>query len=84
VAGENAVKRAEEFKGWNESAIDAQVKAVEERIAKLMNQEGDENWANIRTEMGHTMEAGCGIYRQEDLMQETINKITELKERYKR
>ncbi|MCZ8497632.1 hypothetical protein O9929_01055 [Vibrio lentus] len=29
------------------------------------------------------MEAGCGIYRQEDLMQETINKITELKARYK-
>ncbi|MCV5224715.1 succinate dehydrogenase/fumarate reductase flavoprotein subunit, partial [Escherichia coli] len=55
VAGENAVKRAAEFKGWNDAAIDAQVKAVEERIAKLMNQEGDENWAEIRTEMGHTM-----------------------------
>ncbi len=49
-----------------------------------MNQEGDENWADIRTEMGHTMEAGCGIYRQEDLMQATIEKITELKARYKR
>lgn len=34
--------------------------------------------------MGHTMEAGCGIYRQEDLMQETIDKLAELKERYKR
>ena len=84
VAGEQAVKRAAEFKGWNEASIAAQVKDVEQRIAALMNQEGDENWADIRTEMGHTMEAGCGIYRQEDLMQATIDKITELKERYKR
>ena len=51
---------------------------LKQRIAALMNQEGDENWADIRTEMGHTMEAGCGIYRQEDLMQATIDKITEL------
>lgn len=84
VAGEKAVERAAEFKGWNEKAIAAQVKAVEDRIAALMQQEGDENWATIRTEMGHTMEAGCGIYRQEDLMQETIDKLAELKERYKR
>lgn len=33
--------------------------------------------------MGKTMEAGCGIYRREDLMQETMDKLTELKERYK-
>jgi fumarate reductase flavoprotein subunit len=84
VAGEHAVKRAQEFKGWNDKAIDEQVKAVEARIQALLNQEGDENWADIRTEMGHTMEAGCGIYRQEDLMQETIDKLTELKERYKK
>lgn len=71
-------------KGWNDAAIDAQIKEVEARIQALMNQEGDENWADIRTEMGHTMEAGCGIYRQEDLMQATIDKITELKQRYKR
>ena len=34
--------------------------------------------------MGHSMEAGCGIYRREDLMQATIDKLTELKDRYKR
>lgn len=48
-----------------------------------MNQQGDENWADIRTEMGHSMEAGCGIYRREDLMEETIAKLAELKARYK-
>lgn len=66
LAGEGAAKRAEEFKGWNEAAITAQVQAVQDRIDALMAQEGDENWADIRTEMGHSMEAGCGIYRQED------------------
>ncbi|MGY5744798.1 FAD-binding protein, partial [Vibrio cincinnatiensis] len=84
VAGEHAVQRAEAFKGWNDQAIAEQVKAVEARLNALMNQEGDENWATIRTEMGHTMEAGCGIYRQQDLMETTIAKLAELKERYKR
>ncbi len=83
VAGENAVKRAAAFKGWDDASINAQIDAVQARIDGLMAQEGDENWADIRTEMGHTMEAGCGIYRQEDLMQATIEKLAELKERYK-
>ncbi|MBE1276486.1 fumarate reductase (quinol) flavoprotein subunit [Enterovibrio baiacu] len=84
VAGEGAVERAREFAGWNDEEIARQVKAVEARIDALMNQEGDENWADIRTEMGHSMEAGCGIYRREDLIQATIDKLTELKDRYKR
>lgn len=84
VAGEEAVKRAEAFQGWNDAAIQEQVDAVNARIQALLSQEGDEDWASIRTEMGHTMEAGCGIYRQADLMQTTIDKLAELKERYKR
>lgn len=83
VAGEEAVKRASEFKGWNDASIQAQIDAVDARIQSLLGQEGDENWSEIRTEMGKTMEAGCGIYRREDLMQETMDKLTELKERYK-
>ncbi|GAM65110.1 succinate dehydrogenase flavoprotein [Vibrio ishigakensis] len=84
VAGEEAVKRASEFKGWNDASIQAQIDAVDARIQSLLGQEGDENWSEIRTEMGKTMEAGCGIYRREDLMQETMDKLTELKERYKK
>ncbi len=84
LAGEGAAKRAEEFKGWNEESITKQMKAVQDRIDTLLSQEGDENWADIRTEMGHSMEAGCGIYRQEDLMQATVDKLAELRERYKK
>ncbi|MDN3608438.1 fumarate reductase (quinol) flavoprotein subunit [Vibrio ostreicida] len=83
LAGEQAVKRAIEFNGWDEPSVAEQAHVVEARIKALMEQEGDESWAEIRTEMGHTMEAGCGIYRQEDLMKATINKLTDLKKRVK-
>ncbi len=84
VAGESAAKHATTFAGWDDAKIAAQVKNVEARIEALRTQEGDENWATIRTEMGNSMEAGCGIYRQENLMQDTIDKLAELKERYKK
>jgi len=84
LAGEGAAKRAVEFKGWNEASITKQIQAVQDRIDALMSQEGDENWSDIRTEMGHSMEAGCGIYREESLMQATVDKLAELRERYKK
>ncbi|SUC21537.1 fumarate reductase flavoprotein subunit [Proteus mirabilis] len=51
-------------------------------LKKLMNQKGSENWAQIRDEMGEAMEEGCGIYRTPELMQKTIDKLTELKETF--
>lgn len=84
VAGEHAAERAKEFKGWNEDNIKRQISDVEARIQALLDNDGTESWSDIRTEMGHTMEAGCGIYRKEDLMQATIDKLTELKARYKK
>lgn len=84
LAGEGAAERALAFQGWDDNAINEQIANVEARIEALLNQEGDENWATLRTEMGHTMEAGCGIYREEKSMQATIDKLAELRERYKR
>ena len=84
VAGEHAAERAKAFKGWNEDNIKRQISDVEARIQALLDNDGTESWSDIRTEMGHTMEAGCGIYRKEDLMQTTIDKLTELKARYKK
>lgn len=84
LAGEKAAERAAEFTSWNEESIQKQITEVQARIDALMAQEGDENWATIRTEMGHSMEAGCGIYRKEHEMQDTIDKLAELKERYKK
>ncbi|MGF1687798.1 fumarate reductase (quinol) flavoprotein subunit [Photobacterium japonica] len=83
LAGEGAAKRAEAFQGWNDEAIATQIQAVQARIDALLAQEGDENWSDIRTEMGHSMEAGCGIYRQQDLMEATVEKLAELRKRFK-
>ncbi len=57
---------------------------VEKRLKNLVNQEGNENWAKIRDEMGLSMEEGCGIYRTPELMQKTVDKLAELQERFKR
>ncbi len=84
LAGEKAAERVTEFTSWDDASIQTQVDEIQNRIDALMAQEGDENWADIRTEMGHSMESGCGIYRTESEMQETIDKLTELKQRYKK
>ncbi|MBG0752242.1 MULTISPECIES: fumarate reductase (quinol) flavoprotein subunit [Pectobacterium] len=84
VAGEHAVQRAQAAAPANGSALDAQTRDIEQRLHDLMNQEGTESWAKIRDEMGMSMEEGCGIYRTTDLMQKTVDKIAELKERFKR
>ncbi|RJT09329.1 fumarate reductase (quinol) flavoprotein subunit [Rahnella inusitata] len=85
MAGEQAALRAAQVTDFgNPAALDAQVQDIENRLSALMQQEGDENWAAIRDEMGLAMEEGCGIYRTTELMQKTIDKLAELKERFKR
>ncbi len=44
---------------------------------------GTEKISVIRKEMVQTMEDGCGIYRVEDTMQKTCDKLAELRERFK-
>lgn len=85
MAGEQAALRAAQVTDFgNAAALDAQVQEIENRLSALMQQEGDESWAAIRDEMGLAMEEGCGIYRTTELMQKTIDKLAELKERFKR
>ena len=84
LAGEQAMERASTAGNGNDAAINAQVAGVEQRLKDLVNQDGGENWAKIRDEMGQSMEEGCGIYRTPELMQKTIDKLAELQERFKR
>ncbi|WP_413530234.1 fumarate reductase (quinol) flavoprotein subunit [Rahnella inusitata] len=84
MAGEQAALRAAQATDFgNTAALDAQVQDIENRLSALMQQEGNESWAAIRDEMGLAMEEGCGIYRTTELMQKTIDKLAELKERFK-
>ena len=63
------------------------LKAEEERarreVDELLKKEGKENINDIRIEMAQTMWDKVGIFREEKPMQEAIEKIKELKERYK-
>ncbi len=63
------------------------LKAEEERarkeIEQLLKKESKETIGSIRTEMAQTMWDKVGIFREEKPMQEALEKIKELKERYK-
>jgi fumarate reductase flavoprotein subunit len=83
VAGEYAAQRAIEATPANQAALDAQAQDIVKRLTDLYNQEGTESWSEIRDEMGQAMEEGCGIYRTQESMQQAVDKIAELKERYK-
>ncbi|BAV91559.1 fumarate reductase (quinol) flavoprotein subunit [Candidatus Desulfovibrio trichonymphae] len=84
LAGQGAVMRSREGVKSNAAALDAQAKDVEKSFAGLLRQKGKEKWSVIRDEMGLAMEDGCGIYRSEELMQKTINKLAELQDRIKK
>ncbi|QXF35383.1 fumarate reductase (quinol) flavoprotein subunit [Photorhabdus luminescens] len=84
LAGEEAVKHVQQTKSVNDRPLDAQARDVVARLNNLLKQEGTESWSKIRDEMGISMEEGCGIYRTPELMLKTIDKIAELKDRFKR
>ncbi|MCC8460030.1 fumarate reductase (quinol) flavoprotein subunit [Photorhabdus aegyptia] len=84
LAGEEAVKHVQQTKPVNNRTLDAQARDVVARLNNLLKQEGTESWSKIRDEMGISMEEGCGIYRTPELMLKTIDKIAELKDRFKR
>lgn len=69
------------------SADNFNLKAEEERarreIEALLKKESKENINNIRLEMAQTMWDKVGIFREEKPMLEAVEKIKELKERYK-
>jgi len=83
IAGEDAAKFASSHPHGNTETLYKQAVASVAKAMSLMEGDGTESPANIRNEMGDAMEKGVGIYRTEALMQETIDKLAELKQRYK-
>ncbi len=84
LAGEQAAERARSATADGSARVDSQARDVETRLHRLMKQEGTEKWSVLRDEMGLSMEEGCGIYRTPELMQQTMDTLAELKERFKR
>jgi fumarate reductase flavoprotein subunit len=63
--------------------LEVQAADIIRRTEALLHNDGSEKMADIRQEMGDSMEEGVGIYRTKESMQKTIDKLAELKERYK-
>jgi fumarate reductase flavoprotein subunit len=85
-AGRAAAAFAREHPHCDIQALEAQAKDEQERIRKnfIAKQGGKERIAHLRAAMTTTMESGAGIYRVESSLQETCNKLAELKDRFTR
>ena len=83
-AGRAAAAFAQEQPGCDTQALEAKAKDEQVRIQQqfINKTGGTERIASLRTEMMKTMEAGAGIYRTQDSLQETCDKVSELKERF--
>lgn len=89
VAGPNAVRyikglgttHAEELP---ESVFESAVKEAQEKYEKILRMDGDENPYVLADELGKTMTSNLTVVRYNDRIQQSIDKIAELKDRYTR
>lgn len=85
VAGDEAARFARSVPFTGGSSIEKQAEAAMERALSLVKRDsGNERISVLRKEMALSMERGCGIYRIGKEMQETCDKIDELRLRYQR
>ena len=85
-AGRAAIDYVQSLSGGaSRNAVLAQASDEERRLEQdyLHKTGGTERIAKLREEMQHTMETGCGIYRERNSLIDSGNKIRELKDRYR-
>ncbi len=81
-AGHRAVEFSKGSEDGNEAAALEQVEAEAARISALRNhQQGSERISTVRKELNVTMEEGCGVYRDTDAMQATVQTVASLRQR---
>jgi len=83
LAGQEAANYACNSKHEKITPLRKQADEIMARCEALLHSQGTEKMADIRQEMGDAMEEGVGIYRSKASMQKTIDKLAELKLRYK-
>lgn len=83
LAGQQAAEYAKQLEHSETEPLHQKAKDSFARTEALLHSNGTEKMADIRQEMGRCMEDGVGIYRTQESMQQTIDKLAELKERYK-
>jgi len=67
-----------------ESIFEAAVREQEEKFNRILRMDGPENPYKIADELGQWMTANVTVVRYNDRLEETLNKIAELKERYQK
>ena len=82
-AGQNAVEHVRTAKAAAGKSVEKQASEAEQRIKSLYTRKGKERVSVLRNELTHSMEDGCGIYRSEDTLKSTCEKIIEVRDRYK-
>ncbi len=82
-AGRNAVAFAKGSGEGNEAALVSQGDEEAARVEALRGrQKGGEKLSHIRQALNDATESGCGVYREQSSMDETVRNIASLKGRY--
>ncbi len=83
-AAESALAHARQQPEPATAALAEQAERSQARIRELFSQpDGNESVAGLRKEMMQTMEKNVGIYRTAEGLEEGVDKIRELRERYR-
>lgn len=81
-AGEKAIEYARGAGAPDESQAQEQAAAEAARIDALRGaKRGDEKISALRSEMNRTLEAGCGVYREQNGMAATVKELAALQQR---
>ena len=82
-AGRVAVQYATGTDGGNEAASQRVAEEESGRLqaAREATNRGSERLAQLRRELTRTMESGCGVYREQASMDETVRTVAQLKQR---
>ena len=85
-AGRNAAQWAHEHPELSIAPLEKQAETEQTRIAHdfINKHDGQESLARLRSDLQHSMETGCGIYRTDATLRATVAKVAELKERFAR
>lgn len=83
TAGEHAAEHAGKQDFGCLNAAKAQLAAQQQQLNELCQRESGESWIDIKKALLKTMEDGCGIYRTESGVQQSLQQVRELRQRYR-
>ncbi len=81
-AGAAAASFIGEVDQGNEQAVLDEGRHEESRLDSLRNKHGGERITSIRRELRTAMERGCGVFREERELENTLQSVIELKRRF--